>query len=58
MLRRGDRPRFVQELLFQCGVDGQRRIEHLDRDVALEERIVGAEYSREPALSDEGTELE
>ena len=58
MLRRGDRPSFVQELLLEGGVDGERRIQHFDGDVALEERIVGAENGGEPSLSQEGAESE
>ena len=58
MLGRGNRPSFVQELLLEGGVDGERRIQHFDSDVALEEGIVCAEYGGEPSLSQEGAELE
>ena len=54
----GNRPSFVQELLLEGGVDGERGVQHLDGDVALEERIVCAEYGGEPSLSQQGAELE
>jgi hypothetical protein len=58
MLGCRDRASFVQELVFEGGVDGKRRIEHLDRDVALEERIARAENGGEPSLAEERAELE
>ena len=58
MLCRGNRPSFVQELLLEGGVDGERRIQHFDSHIALEKGIVRAEYCGEPSLSLEGAELE
>jgi hypothetical protein len=58
MLGRGNRPSFVQELLLEGGVDGERRIQHLDSHVALKEGIVCAEYGGESSLSQEVAELE
>jgi len=58
MLGGGNRPSFVQELLLEGGVDGERRIQDFDSDIALKERIVCAEYGGEPSLSQEGAELE
>jgi hypothetical protein len=57
-VRCGNRPRFVQELLLEGGVDGERRVQHFDGDVALKEGIVCAEDGGEPSLSQEGAELE
>src|SRR5689334_8850312 len=58
MLGRGNRPRFVKELLLERGIDCKRRIQHFDRNVALEEGIVCAEYGGEATLSEELAELE
>jgi hypothetical protein len=48
----------VEESLFDGGVDRKRRIQHLDRDVALEEGIVCTEHGGKPAFSHEGPESE
>jgi phage baseplate assembly protein gpV len=58
MLDAGDDSCFAEKLLLELRADTERRIEHLDGDVALETRIVGSKHGRESTDSKRVTELE
>ncbi|MBP9198846.1 MAG: hypothetical protein KBF47_02485 [Gemmatimonadales bacterium] len=58
MLDRRDDARFAEELLPVVGAGGARRIEHLDGDVTLQHRIVGAEYRAETADAEHTGDVE
>ena len=57
MVQRGNRLRFGREPAKALGIGGNRRVQDLDGDIAVEPRIAGAVDLAHPAGADEPDDL-